>query len=95
MNNDIVTILAGGMEYVGKHVNTEGSKVTLKDPRLVIMQQDGMGFASGVVATGTENPTQIDFLLTTLIAPTNEQVASAYRQHVSGLIVPPAGKLSI
>lgn len=92
---NVVTILAGGMEYVGVLVSVEGTKVKLKDPRLVIVQQEGMGFANGVVATGIESPSEVEFLLCTLITETNEQVVSAYKQHVSGLIVPPEPKLKV
>lgn len=93
--SNIVTVMAGGMEYVGELVKQEGTAVTIKDPRLVVVQQEGMGFAGGVAATGEENPKEVTFLLTTFIVPTNEQVVSAYKQHVSGLIVPPEAKIQV
>jgi hypothetical protein len=83
---DIVTVMAPTGEYVGKMTEFSGTTVVLEDPRLITMNEQGMGFANGVAATGVKDPTTMTFLQVVFLCETNPEVESAYRQAVSGII---------
>ena len=95
MIDEIVSVVAQGGEYVGKLVSQEGSTVTLKDPRFVAMSQQGMGFAHGLALTGQAEPKEVTIYGITLITTTNDDVANAYRQQVSGLTLPPKSSIIV
>ena len=96
---DIVTVMAAnGAEYVGKlkfDESPDTSVVVLENPRFVTMTEQGMGFANGIAATGVKDPKEVKLRNFVFMTETNEEVASAYRTSVSGIITPPAGKLQI
>jgi hypothetical protein len=98
-SGDIVTVMAtNGAEYVGKLKFDEGlesENVTLLDPRFVTMTEKGMGFANGIAATGVKDPKEVMLRGVLFVTETNDEVASAYRTSISGIITPPAGKLQI
>jgi pyruvate-formate lyase-activating enzyme len=83
---DIVTVLTVAGEFVGKLQYKDGDSVSLADPRMLVQGQNGMGFARGVCVTGEENPTQVEFMGVVFVTPTNNEVASAWRQATSGII---------
>jgi len=85
-SGDIVTVLTVAGEFVGKLKHKDGDSVSLEDPRMLVQNQNGMGFAHGVCVTGEQNPAQVEFMGVVLVTPTNSEVASAWRQATSGLI---------
>jgi len=86
---DIVSVITAAGEFVGKFEDEGNAKLVLKDPRMVIQTQEGMGFARGVCVTGVENPTEMSFYTGGIVftAPSNEDIQKAYREAVSGLIL--------
>lgn len=86
---DVISVITAAGEFVGKFDDESASKLTLKDPRMVIQTQEGMGFARGVCVTGEESPTQMAFYTGGIVftAPSNEDIQKAYREAVSGLIL--------
>jgi hypothetical protein len=86
-NGDVVTVVTTAGEYVGKLYENQGETVVLKDPRMLVMGETGMGFARGICMTGVENPAEATFGQIVLMTPTNKEVESAWRQHTSGIIV--------
>lgn len=87
--NDIVSIVTSVGEFVGKYKSETDTVFQVADPRMIVHNQGGMGFAAGVSMAGEESPNQIDFYKSNIIfiGATNEGVQKAYRQFTSGLIV--------
>jgi hypothetical protein len=89
---DIVTVMALSGEYVGRVTDiSDIGAVTIEDPRMIIANDQGMGFANGIAATGVKDPKEVTFQSYVFATETNEEVISAWRQQVSGLITKPAG----
>lgn len=86
----IVTVLTNVGEFVGKLKSEDSSKVVLEDPRMLIHAEQGMGFAHGVCVTGETNPKEVSFYQggIVFVTKTNEDIEKAYRQAVSGLLIP-------
>jgi len=87
--NDIVSVMTAYGEYVGKFVEQGNTKVTLKDPRMIVQTEQGMGFAHGICATGKENPLSVDIQMAQVlfIIEVNASIEKEYRKVTSGLIV--------
>lgn len=85
---DIVTVISFGNEYVGKLENVDGNSITLIKPVMLMLTEQGMGFAGSVAMSGEENPKEVTLHNYNLVTKTNAQVAMAYRKHTSGLIDP-------
>jgi hypothetical protein len=85
--NDVVTVVAISGEYVGKLKNIEGETISLTDPRMLITNESGMGFAAGIAVTGESDPTEVTFCNYVFVVPTNREVEKAYRQATSGIIM--------
>jgi hypothetical protein len=60
--NEVVSVITSSGEYVGKFKsqNDDGT-VTVSDPRLLISQDGGVGFAKGVCMTGELNTEEVVF----------------------------------
>ena len=84
--DDIVTVVTFAGDFVGKYVITDGSTITIKDPRMVIQSQQGMGFAKGICVTGEMDPTEVTFQSYVFVADTNDEIIKAWRQATSGLV---------
>jgi len=87
--NDIVSVMTAYGEYVGKFHEQGSSKVTLKDPRMIVQTEQGMGFAHGICATGKPDPLSVDIQMAQVVFITdvNESIEKEYRKATSGLIV--------
>lgn len=90
LNGDIVTVMALSGEYVGRLTGRdESGRVTLESPRMIVASEQGMGFANGIAATGLKDPKEVTFLSYVFMTETNEEVQSAWRQAVTGLVTSP------
>lgn len=87
--NDVVTVITYVGEFVGKLVEETPDKVTLKDPRMFLNTEEGMGFARGVAATGEENPTSMSFFTGGIIfvSKTNSEIDREWHRATSGILV--------
>ena len=91
-NNDVVTVVTVSGEYVGRlesnldGMNSNGT-VTLKDPRMLIHGEQGVGFARGICMTSDENTRSVVFQQYVFITATNDDFAKAYIQSTSGIIL--------
>ena len=92
---DVITVMTTNGEYVGKYKQIYDSQVTIEDPRMVSLGEQGMGFANGIAMTGTENPKHVTFFNVSFVTETNPQVAAAYRQMTSGLVTPVSSGLIV
>ena len=88
-NNDVVTVVTPAFEVVGKYVKLDSAEdtVTLKDPRLVMATQKGMGLAPGVAMTGEADPDEITLYNTICVMKTDSEVEKNYRSQVTGLVL--------
>jgi hypothetical protein len=84
---DVVTVLTISGEFVGKLKEDNDSVVVLEDPRMLVQNEQGMGFANGVALTGKNNPSEVAFRSVVFMVKTNDDVESAWRQAVTGIIV--------
>lgn len=85
--NDVITVVAMSGEYVGKlKEKTEGT-ITLKDPRMLVHNEQGMGFAHGIAVTGLADPREVTFQTYVFATETNEEVQKAYTSATSGIIL--------
>ena len=85
--NDVVTVVAISGEYVGKLKEKGEGTITLTDPRMLITNESGMGFAAGIAVTGEPDPREVTFGQYVFVVPTNADVEKAYRQATSGIIL--------
>ncbi len=85
----VVSLVTLTGEFIGKFVTETTSGVTVADPRMLVHQESGMGFAHGVCATGKMNPDEVMFYNGGLVFMTesNEEIEKAYRQATSGIII--------
>tara|TARA_R110000868_G_scaffold406626_2_gene687219 strand:- start:725 stop:1027 length:303 start_codon:yes stop_codon:yes gene_type:complete len=93
----IVTVMTTMGEYVGK-VATNDSKtgITLTHPRMIVMNEENMGFANGIAMTSVDMPKTVTFSSYIFVTPTDEEVAAAWEQHTaetSGIVMPPQSKI--
>lgn len=87
--NDIVSVMTAYGEYVGKYDSNCDLVVTLKDPRMIVQTEQGMGFAHGICATGKPDVLSVDIQMAQVVFITevNENIEKEYRKVTSGLIV--------
>lgn len=85
---DIISVITVSGEYIGK-LDESGDTICLEDPRMIVQGPEGqMGFAQGVAVTGEKNPTSMQIQSYVFTTKTNDQVAEAYRTHLSGIELP-------
>jgi hypothetical protein len=65
-------------------MNSNGT-VTLKDPRMLIHGDQGIGFARGVCMTSKENPEKVSFQQYVLCTETNDDFSAAWTEATSGV----------
>jgi hypothetical protein len=87
VKNDVITVVAMSGEYVGKLKDSGAGTITLADPRMLVHNEHGMGFANGIAVTGKNEPTEVTFQTYVFATPTNDEVEKAYIQAVSGLVI--------
>jgi len=86
--NDVVTVVTVSGEYIGKFESLDAAGVvTLKDPRMLIHGEQGVGFARGICMTSDENTRSVVFQQYVFITATNDDFAKAYIQSTSGIIL--------
>lgn len=85
-NNTVVTVVTVSGEYVGRLdiVHSDGA-ITLKDPRMLIHGDQGIGFARGVCMTSRENPETVKFQQYVLCTETNDDFSAAWTEATSGV----------
>lgn len=85
---DIVTIMTGIGEYIGKYVETNEGSVVADNPRLIVQDPEGnIGFGRGVCMTAKENPKQVTFLDVLFLVETNDSFQKSYIEATSGIII--------
>ena len=84
---DIVVAMTMAGEIIGKYVHEKDGAVTLEDPRVLMQNEQGMGFAKGVCVSGKLDPRIITVANYVFIAEVSDEFESAWRQATSGLIV--------
>ena len=85
---DIVTIMTGIGEYIGKYVETNEGTVVADNPRLIVQDPEGnIGFGRGVCLSAKENPEQVTFLDVLFLVETNDSFQKSYIEATSGIII--------
>jgi len=86
---EVVTVVTVMGEIVGRVKNVTGDYVSLKNPRLFMRTNDGVGFAPGICVSGESNPSEAMISMSTVvtICKTNDEIAKGWIEQTSGLIV--------
>ena len=91
---EIVTVVTLSGEYVGALETLE--PLTISNPRMIVSTGEGkMGFAKGIALTGIESPATQVFNQYVFVVETNEQVATAHAQAISGITIPTPSETKI
>lgn len=87
--NDVVSVVTNVGEFVGKFVADTPEGVTLADPRMIVHNQQGMGFAKGVSMAGVEEPNEATFYNSNVVVvmAVNPAVEKAWREFTSGIVI--------
>lgn len=87
--NDVVTVVTSVGEFVGKFVSDSPEGVTLEDPRMIVHNKQGMGFAKGVSMAGLEEPAEVTFYNSNVVVvmAVNPAVEKAWREFTSGIVI--------
>ena len=85
--NDVVSVVTLAGEFVGKYDTSGAGTITLTDPRMLVQNETGMGFASGICVTGKRDPDTVTFNGYVFVTETNADIEKAYRSAVSGLVL--------
>ena len=84
---EVVTVVTLAGEFVGKFNKEGDGYISLDDPRMLVQNEQGVGFAHGICLTGKQNPDEVTFNQYVMVTPTNDQYEKAYRQATSGLVL--------
>lgn len=89
-DNDIVTVVTAVGEIIGRFKEEKGQHhFTLKDPRTIMVSEQGANFAPGICLSGKRQPTEVTMQWSNVIfaLPTDEALASHWIKATSGIIV--------
>lgn len=85
--NDIVTVITTVGEFVGRLESETETEITLTNPRMVVHNQNGMGFANGIAMSGVDQPDKNIFFKTNVVfmTATNKQVSDGWTNFTSSI----------
>lgn len=85
---DVVTVMTGVGEYIGRLDKIDDGTVYVDNPRLIVRGEDGaIGFGRGVCMSAVENPSSVAFTETLFTVKTNDSFEKAWIEATSGIIV--------
>lgn len=87
--NDVVAVMCNSGEYVGKYRSSNEDTVTIADPRMVVSNEQGLGFAHGICVTGKADVTEVDIYKSSIcfVTMVNDDLRKAYTTNTSGIIL--------
>jgi|TARA_R110002096_G_scaffold135377_1_gene286884 hypothetical protein len=87
--NDVVAVMCNSGEYVGKFKQEGANTITITDPRMVVSNEQGLGFAHGICVTGKADVTSVDIYKSSICFVTlvNDDLRKAYTTNTSGIIL--------
>lgn len=82
--------MSNGAEIIGKFIADDFNSITIYKPRMVQVNQQGVGLVNGVCMTGKEPEGDFDFNKTGIMfmIETVEELAAGWTQQTSGIAVP-------
>lgn len=85
--NDIVSVITTVGEFVGRLESETETEITLTNPRMVVHNQGGMGFANGIAMSGVDKPDKNIFFKTNVVfmTATNKQVSDGWTKFTSSI----------
>lgn len=86
---DVVAVMCNSGEFVGRFIELGTSFVSLRNPRMIVQTQDGVGFAHGICITGEADVGRVDIFRESVsfVTKANTEVEKAYVQATSGIII--------
>jgi hypothetical protein len=87
--NDIVTVVTGVGEIIGRVQELDKHHITIKDPRTIIVSEQGATFAPGICLSGKREPSAVTLEWSNVVfaLTTDENIANKWIQATSGIIV--------
>lgn len=86
--NQIITVVTPVGEFIGRLVEDDATGITLSNPRMIVFgENQNMGFAHGIAATGNSDPKEMKIRHAVFITEANDDVQKAWTEQTSGLIV--------
>jgi len=86
--DDVVSVVTPVGEFIGKFKIINEKSVTIKKPRMVVPQQNGVGMVDVVCNTGEQNLDEITLRYFMMVVPTRKSVATNYISNIAGIINP-------
>lgn len=90
-SNDVVAVMCNSGEYVGKYaaIQKTANTVTIENPRMVVSNEQGLGFAHGICVTGEADVKSVDIFHSSIcfVTKVNEDLRKAYIKNTSGIII--------
>jgi hypothetical protein len=87
--NEVITIVTTAGEIIGRFLSEDAESITLENPRAIMMQEAGAGFAPGVCLSGERDPKEITFSKAHVIfkTKTSDPISKSWMQLTSGIIL--------
>ena len=89
--NDIVTVvLTNGAEVIGRYITDDMVSYTIERPRLVQVNDKGVGLVDGFCMTGEKVDGTLQFNKTCVafVLPTMNEIATGWQTQTTGIQVP-------
>jgi hypothetical protein len=84
---DVVVAVTMSGEIIGKYVNEKDGAITLEDPRTLLHDNQGLGFAKGICVSGKLEPKIVTISNYVFLTEVNPEIERAWRQTTSGLVI--------
>ena len=84
--NDVVTVMTVVGEFVGKFVMQDANRLVIADPKMLVNNETGLGFSTGIAVTGKEYPPKATFYPGGLVfvVEASDRVLDSYYEAVDG-----------
>lgn len=90
LEGEIVSVVTPNGDVIGKLKSATDSMVILEDPRGFVQTHEGVGFAPSVSLGCDHELKEVTFnmALVLTITKTHTEIAKAWRQQTSGIVIP-------
>jgi hypothetical protein len=87
--NDTITVaLINGQELIGKFINQDGLKLTIKKPLTLAVGPQGAAFQPFTMTGNSDGEVNVHISSVVAIMSARSEIATAYGAATSGLVVP-------
>lgn len=89
----VTLVMVNGAEIIAKFVKEDFNTVVVYRPRMVQVNQQGVGLVNGISMTGIEPDANFEFSKTSILymIETVKELATGWTSQTSGIQLPPKG----